>query len=287
MVQKSHKSLKYYFQIKAAGIILACLITLAAPLIAADFTVQMLGGPNRFSPASLTIGIGDTVTWVNHDPDRPHSSTSATGEWDTDLLFEDESFSHTFTAAGVFQYYGAYAGMSGQITVTTAANSAPSVSITSPTNGATFAAPGSFLVTATADDTDGTITNVQFFAEANLIGNRTAAPFSVTVSNLPAGDHALTARAADNQGLIATSAPVNVSIVIPGELRLRSPDVSAQQFTISFTTTPNLTYVLEATSDLSLDWAAVSTNVASGSLTTVTNSAPMPPAQFYRARLVR
>ncbi|MFN0120336.1 MAG: Ig-like domain-containing protein, partial [Blastocatellia bacterium] len=91
-------------------------------------------------------------------------------------------------------------------------NAAPAIAITAPQNGASFNAPGEILLSANASDNDGTISKVEFFDGATLIGTATSAPFRLTWSNPAPGPHTLTARATDNQGLSATSAPVSISI---------------------------------------------------------------------------
>jgi LPXTG-motif cell wall-anchored protein len=57
-----------------------------------------------FSPASLTINQGDTVTWVNNGP-TPHSATANDGSFNTGILKAGASASHTFGQAGTFSYY--------------------------------------------------------------------------------------------------------------------------------------------------------------------------------------
>jgi LPXTG-motif cell wall-anchored protein len=57
-----------------------------------------------FSPASLTINQGDTVTWVNNGP-TPHSATANDGSFNTGVLKAGASGSHTFGQAGTFSYY--------------------------------------------------------------------------------------------------------------------------------------------------------------------------------------
>jgi LPXTG-motif cell wall-anchored protein len=57
-----------------------------------------------FSPASLTINQGDTVTWVNNGP-TPHSATANDGSFNTGILKAGQSGSHTFSQAGTFSYY--------------------------------------------------------------------------------------------------------------------------------------------------------------------------------------
>ena len=60
----------------------------------ADFT---------FSPASITISQGDTVTWNNNGP-TPHSATANDGSFDTGIFPKGQSRSHTFNEAGTFSY---------------------------------------------------------------------------------------------------------------------------------------------------------------------------------------
>jgi LPXTG-motif cell wall-anchored protein len=57
-----------------------------------------------FSPGSLTINPGDTVTWVNNGP-TPHSATANNGSFNTGILKAGQSGSHTFDQAGTFTYY--------------------------------------------------------------------------------------------------------------------------------------------------------------------------------------
>ncbi len=56
-----------------------------------------------FAPAELTVKVGTTVTWTNHD-DIPHTIVSA-GKFRSKTLDTDNSFSFTFTAAGDYKYF--------------------------------------------------------------------------------------------------------------------------------------------------------------------------------------
>jgi RHS repeat-associated protein len=92
-------------------------------------------------------------------------------------------------------------------------NEAPAVALTSPANGATFTAPASITLTATAADTDGTIAKVEFFhGGTNLIATVTSAPYTFNWTNVGAGSYTLTAKATDNLGGETTSAPVNITV---------------------------------------------------------------------------
>jgi chitinase len=101
---------------------------------------------------------------------------------------------------------------SGASTVTVAGNSPPTVTITSPTDGATFAWKPTITATATASDTGGSVTTVEFRDGSTLLGQDTTAPYSFTWRNVPQGTHVLTARATDNAGAATTSSPVGITV---------------------------------------------------------------------------
>lgn len=89
---------------------------------------------------------------------------------------------------------------------TTPGNVAPTVSITSPTNNSSFAAgTTSVAVTATASDSDGTVSSVQFYNGTTLVSTDTTAPYTATVSGLTAGTYTLKAVATDNAGATSQS----------------------------------------------------------------------------------
>ena len=59
-----------------------------------------------FSPATLTVAVGTTVTWTNQD-DIPHTvvSTDDPRAFRSKVLDTDEKFTYTFTKAGTFAYF--------------------------------------------------------------------------------------------------------------------------------------------------------------------------------------
>jgi plastocyanin len=63
-----------------------------------------------FSPASIQVVLGTTVTWTNQD-DVPHTVTlspvviSSSDNSESGLLYPGQSFSYTFTSQGSFQYH--------------------------------------------------------------------------------------------------------------------------------------------------------------------------------------
>ncbi len=98
------------------------------------------------------------------------------------------------------------------ITVNTVNNIPPTVSISSPANGATFAWKPTITITATAGDPDGSVTKVEFRDGATLLGQDTSAPYSFTWRNVPSGNHSLTARATDNASAATTSSSVGITV---------------------------------------------------------------------------
>jgi hypothetical protein len=118
----------------------------------------------------------------------------------------------------------------------------PVVSIISPTNGALFPAGGDVLVTAEASESNGTITQVEFFLNTNSVGTSTNLPFSVLLTNLPAGTNLLQAIATDAQQLTATSSVVRISVVGPPSVVLTlSPADTNLPLGLSITNTATVT----------------------------------------------
>jgi plastocyanin len=56
-----------------------------------------------FSPSSVSVAVGDTVTWTNTG-DAPHNATADDGSFRTQTLNKGQSASHTFTQPGTFSY---------------------------------------------------------------------------------------------------------------------------------------------------------------------------------------
>lgn len=57
-----------------------------------------------FAPGTLTVAVGTTVTWINHD-DIPHTAVSTDGVFKSKVMDTDEKFSYTFTKAGSYPYF--------------------------------------------------------------------------------------------------------------------------------------------------------------------------------------
>jgi len=60
-------------------------------------------GAMRFDPQELTVKVGDTIVWINHDP-FPHTATAAGKQFDSHEIAVGRSWKYTATKAGVFAY---------------------------------------------------------------------------------------------------------------------------------------------------------------------------------------
>ncbi len=88
---------------RALIIALAAVATLvvAGPAGAATTTVRIYG--STFSPRTVTITAGDTITWTNRD-NAPHQVLGTKGQFVSPILRRNQSFSFTFHAAGTYAY---------------------------------------------------------------------------------------------------------------------------------------------------------------------------------------
>jgi YD repeat-containing protein len=88
----------------------------------------------------------------------------------------------------------------------------PTVSMTAPASGTSVVSPGPLTLTASAADTDGTISQVAFYNGTTLIGTATASPYSYTWTGIAAGSYSITAVATDNASATARSSAVAVQV---------------------------------------------------------------------------
>ncbi|MCW5558118.1 MAG: hypothetical protein KIT22_09855, partial [Verrucomicrobiae bacterium] len=82
---------------------LGCIPFLTAAVLTSDAATHTVTlGSSSFSPASLSIEVGDTVRWQFGG--LQHTVTSETGLWDSGFQ-SSGFFEHRFDAAGTFPYY--------------------------------------------------------------------------------------------------------------------------------------------------------------------------------------
>jgi hypothetical protein len=83
----------------------------------------------------------------------------------------------------------------------------------SPVDGATFRAPASITLSASASDADGTIARVDFYSGTTLIATDASSPYGVSWGNVAAGSYSLTAVARDNAGATTVSSTRDITVV--------------------------------------------------------------------------
>ncbi len=174
-------------------------------------------GQNFTAPVNLTLDAtasdGDGVSKVDFYQGSTFLGQDAAAPYSFTVNNVTSGGSYSFRAVAQ-DVYGAR-GTSAVVTVTVSGNVPPTVSLTNPPNNAVFNVPAEVALNATATDSDGTITKVEFYAGASKVGEDTGSPYALTWTNTLAGSYALTAVATDNGGLTATSAPVNVTFGTP------------------------------------------------------------------------
>jgi hypothetical protein len=81
----------------------------------------------------------------------------------------------------------------------------PDVRITNPDNNDIIGDDGNIVIRATASETGGSVTKVEFYAGLTKIGESSSAPYTATWVNPDEGHYTLTARAIDAAGVTNTS----------------------------------------------------------------------------------
>ena len=118
-----------------------------------------------------------------------------------------------FFAVTAFNSASMESAPSNEVTFIVIANQPPTVSITSPASGTSVFGPANVTLGATASDSDGTVSKVEFFSGATKIGESSASPYSYPCTLSIAGTYSFTARAIDNEGASASSTPVTLTIL--------------------------------------------------------------------------
>lgn len=103
----------------------------------------------------------------------------------------------------------------------TQTNAAPSINMTYPIDGATIPRNTSFTFSASASDSDGSINNVRFFVDQQMVSPPdTGAPFATSWSSGNNGSFLLTAVATDNRGAVKASTSRTINITNQGSATL-------------------------------------------------------------------
>jgi lysozyme family protein len=179
-------------------------VTLTAPANGASFTA-----PATIALTATATTTQGAITKVEFYNGATLLGTSTTSPY---------SYSWANVAAGSYAITAKAYGSNGTTTTTTAATItvtaavAPVVTLTAPANGASFTAPATIALTATATTTQGTITKVEFYNGATLLGTSTTSPYSFSWPSVATGSYAVTAKAYGSNGTTNTTPAANITV---------------------------------------------------------------------------
>ena len=119
-----------------------------------------------------------------------------------------------YFAATTYAATGIESPFSSEVSYTVSAtNNLPIVALTAPANGAGYPAPATINLAASVTTNGHSITKVQFYNGATLLGEDTSAPYSFTWSNVASGNYSLTAGVVyDSSGSTVASSPVSITV---------------------------------------------------------------------------
>ncbi len=179
-------------------------VTLTSPADGDSFT----------APATVVLGANVTA--------NGHSITKVQFYSGSTLLGESAAAPYSFTVSGLAA--GSYAisaqaiydsgslaqSASANITVT---NPPPLIALVSPVDGSTNIAPGPVTLAATVTPNGHSISAVQFYQGTNLLGEADSAPYSISWTNVDAGNYTVTARLMYDGSATLDATPANLMVV--------------------------------------------------------------------------
>ena len=165
-------------------------------------------------------------------------------------------------------------------------NNPPSVTITNPASGTVFSAPADVTIQASAQDTDGNVSQVEFFNNGTSVGVVTTPPYTLTVSNLVGGVYTLSAIATDNMNATGTNS-INISVTNapapPSPVQIVNPSFQSGAFDFSFLTQTGYTYTVQFTTELDpINWLDLTNFPGDGSLAQVSDTTATNLSRWYR-----
>ncbi|MBO9700376.1 MAG: hypothetical protein J7604_09225 [Sporocytophaga sp.] len=192
-------------------------VSITSPLNNATFT----------APASVTINANAVDSDGSIAKVEFYQGTTKLGE----DLTSPYSYSWASVAAGTYTLKAiAYDNASASTTssliniTVSGGNVAPTVSITAPLNNATFTAPASVTIDASASDSDGSISKVEFYQGTTKLGEDLTSPYSYSWTSVAAGTYTLKAIAYDNSSASTTSALINITVSGTSTADIIGPD---------------------------------------------------------------
>lgn len=178
---------------------------LISPVNGANYVI-----PNNFVRLEATATDADGIVKVEFSVDNSWVPINLTTPpyW---LTYQAPVGTHQIKARATDNTGAVTISQTATIMVTAQGNPPPAVSITSPTNGATFTAPASITITANATD-NVSVSKVEFYSGSIYWSTDNSSPYTASRNNLIAGNYILTARAYDNLNASTVSSPVSIVV---------------------------------------------------------------------------
>ena len=178
-------------------------VSLTAPLNGATFT----------APAAITLSANaadaNGITKVEFYQGAVLLGTDTVAPY-TWALSNVAIGTYSYTAKAYDSLSASTVSAAATVTVS-ATNTPPTVSLTTPLNGATFTAPAAITLSANAADGNG-ISKVEFYRGEILLGTDTATPYTLALSNVAVGTYSYTAKAYDNLAASTVSAASTITV---------------------------------------------------------------------------
>ena len=180
------------------------LIALTAPGDGATFTA----GTSVSVSAAASDGDG-TISRVDFFAGAAAIGSDTTAPYA--VTWQMPSGTYSLTAAAVDNDGARTTSASATVSASAATNAPPVVTLTAPVNGATYTAPATIAVSATATDSNG-IARVEFYRGTTLLATDTSSPYAYSWTGVAAGTYAVRAVAYDSAGASASSATANITV---------------------------------------------------------------------------
>jgi len=185
-------------------------------VVAGDIGYAQAGAADTLtvSPGTVVMEVGQSLAfaatkWTGGTP----ATVTGTSTWSTSGGGSFSGSTFTATTTGTWTITALESGLSGTATLTVTSAS-PTIAIASPANGAFFA-PGTPIPLTAAITTNGnSIQRVEFWSNGSKLGDDadTAAPWTWTIPNPPAGTYTVFARVIETSGRITESTAVAISV---------------------------------------------------------------------------
>ncbi len=153
-------------------------------------------------------------------------------------------------AAGGYSFYAVATDVNGvsttssTVAITITSATSPVVSIASPSNGSTYVQGSTFTITSNASETNGTISQVQYYSGSYLLASSSSSPYTASWTNATTGTFTLNAKAIDANGVSTMSSPITVTVVTISNV---APSITAQPASLTVTAPATATFSVAAT----------------------------------------